>query len=49
MNQKKIGVVISYLGQLVNILTGLIYTPIMLRLLGQSEYGLYQLVSSVVS
>lgn len=49
MNQKKIGVIISYLGQIVNILTGLIYTPIMLRLLGQSEYGLYQLVSSVVS
>lgn len=27
----------------------IIYTPIMLRLLGQSEYGLYQLVFSVVS
>lgn len=49
MNQKKIGVVISYAGQLVHILTGFIYTPIMLQLLGQSEYGLYQLVYSVVS
>ncbi len=48
-NQKKIGVIISYLGQIVHILTGLIYTPVMLRLLGQSEYGLYQLVHSVVS
>ena len=27
----------------------LIYTPIMIRLLGQSEYGLYTLVGSVVS
>ena len=27
----------------------IIYTPIMLRLLGQSEYGLYNLVNSVVS
>ena len=27
----------------------IVYTPIMLRLLGQSEYGLYNLVSSVVS
>lgn len=49
MNQRKMGVVLSYMGQSVQILTGLIYTPIMLRLLGQSEYGLYQLVYSVVS
>ena len=49
MNQKKAGVIISYAGQFVHILTGIIYTPIMLRLLGQSEYGLYQLVYSVVS
>lgn len=49
MNQKKAGVIISYIGQLVHILTGVLYTPIMLRLLGQSEYGLYQLVDSVVS
>lgn len=48
-NQKQVGVIMSYSGQLVNILTGLLYTPIMLRLLGQSEYGLYQLVYSVVS
>lgn len=49
MNQKKIGVILSYLSQGVMILTGIIYTPIMLRLLGQSEYGLYTLVNSVVS
>lgn len=49
MNQKKIGVILSYTSQLINIISGVIYTPIMLRLLGQSEYGLYQLVSSVVS
>lgn len=49
MNQRKAGVILSYLSQAVHILSGLIYTPIMLRLLGQSEYGLYQLVFSVVS
>lgn len=48
-NQRKIGVVISYTGQIIQILTGIIYTPIMIRILGQSEYGLYQLVYSVVS
>lgn len=49
LNQRKLGVIISYLGQLVQIIISIIYTPIMLRLLGQSEYGLYQLVYSVVS
>ena len=49
MNQKVAGVIISYAGQLVHILSSILYTPIMLRLLGQSEYGLYQLVYSVVS
>ena len=49
MNQLRAGVVLSYLSQIIQILSSLIYTPIMLRLLGQSEYGLYQLVASVVS
>ena len=48
-NQRKLGVGLSYLSQAVHIGVNLIYTPIMLRLLGQSEYGLYQLVYSVVS
>lgn len=49
INQKKAGVILSYAGELVKILVNLIYIPILLRLLGQSEYGLYQLVYSVVS
>lgn len=49
VNQKKAGVIVSYLAQAVHIITGFIYTPVMIRLLGQSEYGLYQLVYSVVS
>ena len=49
IDQRKVGIIISYAGQLIHILTGIIYTPILLRLLGQSEYGLYQLVYSVVS
>ena len=48
-NQKKAGVAISYATEVVKILSNLLYTPIMLRLLGSSEYGLYQLVNSVVS
>ncbi len=49
INQRRSGVILSYLAQAIQILSGLIYTPIMLRILGQSEYGLYQLVFSVVS
>ena len=49
INQRKAGVILSYTGEIVKILVNLVYTPIMLRLLGQSEYGLYQLVYSVVS
>ena len=49
VNQLKVGVILSYMTQAVHILKGLVYTPVMLRLLGQSEYGLYNLVSSVVS
>lgn len=48
-NQRKVGVILSYVSEFIKILSGLIYTPIMLRLLGQNEYGLYQLVYSFVS
>lgn len=49
VNQLKIGVILSYLITGINMLIQLIYTPVMIRLLGQSEYGLYTLVGSVVS
>ncbi|MDE6678082.1 MAG: oligosaccharide flippase family protein [Ruminococcus sp.] len=49
VNQKKAGVILSYISEVIKILSSLIYTPIMLRLLGQSEYGTYQIVYSVVS
>lgn len=49
MSQRKVGVLLSYASEAVQILTALVYTPIMLRLLGQSEYGLYQLVYSIVA
>ena len=49
VSQRKVGVILSYGSEAVQILSGLIYTPIMLRILGQSEYGLYQLVHSIVA
>ncbi len=49
VNQLKAGVILSYVSELVMVLSGLIYTPVMLRLLGKSEYGLYQLSASIIS
>ncbi len=49
VNQLKGGVVLSYVSMVVHYAVSIVYTPIMLRLLGQSEFGLYNLVSSFVS
>jgi O-antigen/teichoic acid export membrane protein len=48
-NQLKAGAFLNYIIILLNILVGLLYTPFMLRMMGQSEYGLYALVASVIS
>lgn len=48
-SQLKVGIVLSYINVIIGNLVPLIYTPIMLSLLGQSEYGLYKLASSVSS
>ena len=43
------GSILSYLQMALNIIIGLVYTPFMIRLLGQNEYGLYQTVASTIS
>ena len=48
MNQLKAGATLSYVSVVLHIVVGLAYTPYMLRMLGQSEYGLYSLAASVV-
>ena len=48
INQLRAGVVMTYLNIGLGSIIPFIYTPIMLRLLGQSEYGLYSLANSVV-
>lgn len=47
-NERKIGVVLSYVSIAVGIISSLLYTPYMLRTMGQSEYGLYGTVNSAV-
>ena len=48
-NQLKAGVILNYVVIILNTVVGLLYTPYMLRMLGQSEYGLYSLVASVIA
>ncbi len=47
-SQRKTGAILSYVIIIVNTLIQLLYTPLLIRMLGQSEYGLYSLVSSVI-
>lgn len=44
--QMTLGVFFSYLAIAANLLSGILYTPIILRALGQSEYGVYSLCLS---
>lgn len=48
-SQLKIGIILNYVNMILGNLIPIFYTPIMLALLGQSEYGLYKLASSVTS
>ncbi len=49
INQLRIGAVMSYLNMAIGSLIPMVYTPLMLQMLGQDEYGLYKLSSSVTS
>jgi O-antigen/teichoic acid export membrane protein len=49
INQLKGGVLLTYITMGVQLLVSLLYTPIMIRILGQSEYGLYNLAASVIA
>ncbi|MBC9785828.1 oligosaccharide flippase family protein [Heliobacterium chlorum] len=47
--QIKAGAITSYLVIAFNIISGLLFTPWMVRQIGQSDYGLYTLVVSLIS
>lgn len=46
--QRKMGAVLSYFSIAVNTVIQLLYTPLLVRMLGQSDYGLFSLVSSII-
>lgn len=47
-NEIKLGAILSYVIIMANMIIGVLYTPILTAKLGQSEYGLYSLVTSVI-
>lgn len=48
MNQIKTGALLSYVNLGINVLIGLVYTPWMIRSIGQDDYGLYTLAMSII-
>lgn len=48
-SQLRVGAVMSYINMALSSLIPMFYTPVMLNLLGQSEYGLFKLASTVTS
>jgi len=48
-NERKLGVMLTYLNIFLNTIVMLAYTPFLLRYLGQSEYGLYIMAMSILT
>ena len=48
-NQRKLGIVLSYVTLIISNLISIFYTPIIIRYLGQSQYGLFNLGNSVIA
>lgn len=46
--QLKIGAILSYLNIIIKNLVNFIYTPLLLRYVGQANYGLFQMTNSVI-
>lgn len=46
--QRRIGAILSYFSIVANTVIQLLYTPLLVRMLGQSDYGLFSLVSSII-
>ena len=47
--QRQLGIVLTYLQMFLSIIVNIVCTPIILNKLGQNEYGIYNLTSSIIS
>ena len=48
-SQREKGIILSYVTMAVNFVLGIVFTPFITRMLGTSEYGLYNLASSIIA
>lgn len=46
MNKRQKGVLLSYANSIINMIVGLVLSTVLLRLLGDTEYGVYQTIAS---
>ena len=49
MNQKKYGALLGYVYTALQAVIGIVYIPLLLNGIGKAEYGIYQVVGSIVS
>lgn len=49
MNNRKYGIMLSYLNIILHAIIGFLYVPILLYYIGKSEYGIYQLIGSFIA
>ena len=49
MNERSKGAIMNYLYMGVQVIVNLIYVPLLLSFIGTAEYGLYQLIGSVMA
>lgn len=48
-NEKKIAVILSIINTIVSAVVSIIYIPLLLSTIGKNEYGLYQLIGSIIA
>ena len=49
LNQIKVGAMLSYIALILSTTISLVYTPFMVRTLGNGEYGIFSLVNSTIA
>lgn len=47
--QLKLGAALSYASMIIGYVVQIAYTPLMIRIIGQAQYGVYNLTNSIVS
>ena len=49
MNERRVGIFISYFNIILQVVIAMVYVPMLLKYIGTSEYGIYQLIGSLIA